>query len=508
MTVVLRRLLAAFCLLTAAATLPAAARAETAQVTFILMNDIYQMGDMLMPDGRRRGGFARLAAVVKAERAKAGHVVLAHGGDTLSPSLMSGLDRGAHIVTLTNMIRPDVFVPGNHEFDFGQAVFLKRMAEANFPLYAANLRAPDASPLPGFKDRAIVTFDGVRIGLTGAAHDDTPRMSSPGDLKFLPTVASMKSQAEALRREGADFVVAVMHADRKQGTDLIETHTVDLVLTGHNHDLFINFDGRNAMVESGYDAHYVTLIDVTIEVNRQNGQRAVAWWPQFRIVDTANVTPDPEVAAAVAGFERTLSREMDVPLGTTAVALDSRNATMRSGEAAIGNLVADAMRESTRADVAIMNGGGIRGGRLYAPGTAITRRDLLAELPFRNRLVTIEIGGRALRQAIENGLSQLPQATGRFPQVSGLAVEFDPQRPAGERILSIKVGGAPLDPARTYRLATNDFLARGGDGYASFAAAKPLIPVDDSPLLTNEVMNYLHSLGTVRTGVEWRLIAK
>ncbi|MEX2036813.1 MAG: bifunctional UDP-sugar hydrolase/5'-nucleotidase [Xanthobacteraceae bacterium] len=508
MTVVLRRLVAAFCLLAAVAALPAPARAETAQVTFILMNDIYQMGDMLMPDGRRRGGFARLAAVVKAERAKGGHVLLAHGGDTLSPSLMSGLDRGAHIVTLTNMIRPDVFVPGNHEFDFGQAVFLKRMAEANFPLYAANLRAPDASPLPGFKDRAIVTFDGVRIGLTGAAHDDTPRMSSPGDLKFLPTVASMKSQAEALRREGADFVVAVVHADRKQGADLIETHTVDLVLTGHNHDLFVDFDGRNAMVESGYDAHYVTLIDVTIEVNRQNGRRAVAWWPQFRIVDTASVTPDPEVAAAVAGFERELSRAMDVPLGTTAVELDSRNATVRAREAAIGNLVADAMRKSARADVAIMNGGGIRSGKVYPPGTAITRRDILAELPFGNRLVILDVDGRALRQAIENGLSLLPNVSGRFPQVSGLAVEFDPQRAAGNRVLSIKVGGAPLDPSKTYRVATNDFLARGGDGYAAFAAVRPLLPIDDTPLLANEVMVYLRDLGTVRTGVEGRMAAK
>src|SRR5437870_4377883 len=90
--------------------LAAPATAETAKITFILVNDIYQMSDELMADGKRRGGFARLAAVVKAERAKGGHVVLAHGGDTLSPSLMSGIDRGAHIITLTNMVPPDVFV--------------------------------------------------------------------------------------------------------------------------------------------------------------------------------------------------------------------------------------------------------------------------------------------------------------------------------------------------------------------------------------------------------------
>src|SRR5690348_7510810 len=103
----------------------------TANVTFVLFNDFYLMAEQPFPDGKSRGGFARLAAVVKAERerarAESRTVIVAHGGDTLSPSIMSGLDQGAHIVSLTNMIAPDIFVPGNHEFDFGKAVFLQRM---------------------------------------------------------------------------------------------------------------------------------------------------------------------------------------------------------------------------------------------------------------------------------------------------------------------------------------------------------------------------------------------
>src|SRR5262245_38847792 len=135
--------------------LAGAAPVATAQVTFVLVNDIYQMADQAMADGRRRGGFARLAAVVKAERAKAAaagsQVIFAHGGDTLSPSLMSGIDQGAHIITLTNLIPPDIFTPGNHEFDFGKAIFLQRMGDANFARYAANLRGADGAPLPNFK---------------------------------------------------------------------------------------------------------------------------------------------------------------------------------------------------------------------------------------------------------------------------------------------------------------------------------------------------------------------
>ena len=253
--------------------------AATAQVTFILVNDIYLIGDELMADGRRRGGFARLAAVVKAERARASaagaQAIFAHAGDTLSPSLMSGIDQGASIMTLTNMVRPDIFTPGNHEYDFGKAVFLERMAEAKFPRYAANLRAADGAPLPDFKDRSMVTVGSVRIGLTGATYEDSPRASDPGDLKFLPSVATLIAQARELRREGADFVVAVAHVTREQGDELYRSDAVDLILTGHTHDLFINYDGHAAMVESNYDAHYVTAIDVAIDVKDEDGKRSV-----------------------------------------------------------------------------------------------------------------------------------------------------------------------------------------------------------------------------------------
>jgi len=484
------------------------ARAETARITFILVNDIYLMADQMMPDGERRGGFARLAAVVKAERAQGANVIFAHAGDTLSPSLMSGLDRGARILTLTNLLAPNIFVPGNHEFDFGKATFLQRMAEAKFPLYAANLRGADGQPLPNFKDRSITSVDGVRIGLTGATYDETPRTSSPEDLTFLPTVATTKDAAETLRREGADFVVAVVHASREQDYAIFESRAVDLVLSGHDHDLFIEFDGRNAMVESSYDAHYVTAIDVVITVKEENGRRSVTWWPQFRIIDTATVTPDPEVAAVVAAYEGELGKELDAALGTTAVALDSRTATVRTREAAIGNLVADAMRASTHANAAVTNGGGIRGGQIYPPGTTLTARDVLTELPFDNRVVAIDISGADLARALENGLSQLPNPGRRFPQISGLTIEADASRPTGNRIVSIKVGDAPLDERKIYRLATNDFMARGGDGYSVFRDAKPLLSALDAPLLSNAVIAYIKALGTVRSSVDGRIVLK
>jgi 2',3'-cyclic-nucleotide 2'-phosphodiesterase (5'-nucleotidase family) len=403
------------------------------------------------------------------------------------------------------MIAPDIFVPGNHEFDFGKAVFLERMGEATFPLYAANLRNADGAPLPGFKDRALLEFDGVRIGLTGLAYEQSPRMSSPEDLRFSATVEATKAQAGALRAEGADFVCAVLHCNRGDAFKLQYERPAELLLTGHTHDLLVNHDGACALAESGYDAHYVTCVDVTITVRETGGKRPAVWWPNFRVIDTATVTPDPEVAAAVARFQEVLKEKMRDPICTTSVMLDSAAATVRTREAAIGNLITDAMRVGTRADAAVLNGGGIRAGKIYPEGAAITQGDILAELPFNNRVVVVEMNGAELRRAMENGLALLPRPSGRFPQVSGIGLRFELAREPGSRITAMQVAGLPLDERRLYRVAVLDFLARGGDDYVMFRDALRITPDNDAPLLVSLVVEYLRGLGVAQTGVEGRV---
>ena len=140
---------------------------------------------------------------------------------------------------------------------------------------------------------------------------------------------------------------------------------------------------------------------------------------------------------------------------------------MRTRETSFGDLLADALRAATGADVALTNGGGIRGDATYPAGTEITRKDILTELPFGNVTVLAEVAGTDLLAALENGVSQVEDTAGRFPQVSGLGFTYDPSRPPGARIVEVAVGGSPLNPGRTYRLATNDYLLGGGDGYAS-----------------------------------------
>ncbi len=164
----------------------------------------------------------------------------------------------------------------------------------------------------------------------------------------------------------------------------------DVILSGHNHDLHLDFDGRTALAESHQDANYVVVIDIDLAKSKSDPSGLV-WWPDFKVIDTANVAPDPEILSKIRAYQAVLSKELDIGIATLATPLDSRTQLVRSEECAIGNLVADALLQGCDADCAITNGGGIRGNRIYQPGTLWTRRDVLVELPFGNRLVTVNM---------------------------------------------------------------------------------------------------------------------
>ena len=471
--------------------------------TIVHVNDIYRMGDE-----KGWGGFPKLAAVVRAERARGGPVVFTHGGDTFSPSLMSNFDHGAHIVRLTNMIRPDVFVPGNHEFDFGKRVFFERLSEAQFPVFAANMRDAQGNVLPQIHPSTIRDLGGVRVGFVGLAFERTPEVSQPGDLKFLSTIETLRSEADALRKAGADMVVGVAHADRAVDDAIIDQRIVDVLLTGHVHDLAIRYDGVSLHVESGEEGNYVTAIDFIVKVSESGGRRSVRWTPSFRIYDTPSVTPDPEVAEVVAGYESALSRALDVDIGRTAIELDSRTAVVRTREAAIGDLIADIMAKSVGAEIALLNGGGIRANTVYPAGTMLRRRDIQTELPFGNTMVLVKLKGRAVLAALEQGLSKLPEPSGRFPQVSGLEVVIDPARPVGSRVVSASAGGKPLDPDAVYSVASIDFLLSGGDGYTMLAEGTTVIGLTDGQRLANLVMDAIAAEGGVGAVAGGRIVRR
>ena len=486
----------------AAALLALPARAEPVTLTIVHVNDL----DRLDGSGER-GGVARLAAVVKEVRAgSADRVLVTNGGDAISPSLLSSFDQGAHMIDLFNRLGFDAMVLGNHEFDFTPAVTVERIAEARFPVLSNNAVEPDGTLIDGVTEHLLLEVGRYQVGMFGLTTGTTATKSSPAPVTFRPVGKVAAEQAKKLREAGADLVIALAHTHRAEDRELMRQGAVDLLLSGDDHDMKVEVGADTIFVESGEQAEFVTVVEIAMEtVDGQRGPRLV-WQPSFRVVNTAFVAPDPELQAVVDGYLARLSRELDAEVGATVVELDSRRRAVRGRETGIGNLIADAMRAATGADAALINGGGIRGDRVYPPGTTLTRRDIRSELPFGNKTVVLEVSGADLRAALENGVSGIAEGSGRFPHVSGMAYRFDASKPAGSRIAGVTVGDAPLDLSRTYRLATDDFLGRGGDGYAMFAAAPRLVDANAGVLTVVQVIDAVAAAGEVAPRAEGRIL--
>ncbi len=465
-------------------------------ITFLHVNDFDRMegsGD--------RGGYARLATILADERAASDNVYMMHGGDSISPCLLCGFDQGAHHFDLMNQLGVDYYTLGNHEFDFGPDVAEERVAEAEFPIVSTNV-VRDGAPLPGTVATTTLDVDGFTIGFLGLTTLATIDISSPEDVEILPILPITAETAAQLREDGADLVVAIAHTGVGEDMALINQQAVDLVLSGHDHFLFTYWDGSVALVEAGEQANYVVAVDVTFTRDEDG---SVGWEPAFRIIDSAEVEPDPEMAAAVAAYEERLSEELDVEIGTTLTELDSRRSQVRSVETTMGNLIADAIRTAVDADIALYNGGGIRADRTYEPGTVLTRRDIQSELPFGNTTVKIELTGEQVVAALENGFAQVEEGAGRFPQVSGLTVTYDPAAEPGNRVVDLLIGDEPVDPDAVYTVATNNYLAGGGDAYTMFVEAPHLISAADGQFDSTQVINYIEERGEVAPEIEGRI---
>jgi 5'-nucleotidase/UDP-sugar diphosphatase len=476
------------------------AAADPVTLKIVHFNDLDRMAE-----DEGKGGVARLATVIEEIREGHPHVLVTNGGDSISPSLLSSFDHGAHMIDLFNTLDLDAMVLGNHEFDFGPEIAAERIAEAKFPMLSNNAMEPDGSLMDGVTESLLVDAGEYKVGLFGLTTASTAAKSSPGPITFADPVATAEAMAARLREAGADLVVALAHTDRREDNELIRAAPVDLVLSGDDHDVRVEYDGRMALVESGSQAEFVTVITLIMDTVEGSSGPSFVWEPAFELINTASVEPDPQLAEAVQGYEGKLSSELDIEIGATEVALDSRRTTVRAEEAAFANLIVDAIRQAVGADVALTNGGGIRADRTYEPGTVLTRRDVLSELPFGNKTILVEITGADLRAALENGVSQVEDGAGRFPHVSGLTFSYDASKPAGERVTEILIGGQPLDDGATLKLATNDFMGRGGDGYDVLIDKPRIIDANAGSLMAGQVIDYIQEAGTVAPTIEGRI---
>ena len=486
--------------------LPAAA--EPLSLTLVHVSDWDRMEGV---DGR--GGAAKIAAVVNEERARAetegGAVIVTFGGDMISPSLLSGLDKGRHMIELANAIGFDIAVLGNHEFDFGPEVLRERLAESRTVWLAGNVRYRGEAGFPGAKTVTIVEHGGYRIGFLGLVTPATAKISSPGKhVAFAPFVETGAALAAELKGAGADLVVALTHNDLAQDMKLLRASgEIDAVLGGHDHLAVAWYDGWQTVLKAGSQGAYVGVLKLRLDrVEDSRGGAGIIWTPDYELRSTEDVDGERALAAAVEKRRRSLDRSLDISVGATMTELDTRRASVRSGENAFGNLVADAMRVAVGADIALTNGGCIRGDTVYPAGSEITGKLVLTELPYGNKTVKLALSGARIREALEHGVSDVEGLSGAFPQVSGLTFSFDAGRSKGKRVVDIAIGGAPLQDDRVYTLATNDFLAKGGDRYAMFEAAERRIDEKDGSFMAAQVMELVETAGTISPTVEGRIV--
>ncbi|MGA1855899.1 5'-nucleotidase C-terminal domain-containing protein [Azospirillum sp. 11R-A] len=486
------------------AALPAWAQSGT--LTFLHVNDVYEIAPV-----KGQGGFGPLMTLLKRERAAAPDAITTVGGDFLSPSLLSGTTRGEQMIALFNAIGVDAVTFGNHEFDFGPDLLKQRMAESKFPWIGTNVRAADGSAFASTVPSWTRTIDGITVGFLGLITPDTARLSSAGpSLDFPPVLETAAATVKELRAKGASVVVALTHLTIEEDRELAsKVKGIDLILGGHDHDPISFYEGSTLILKAGHDAQYLGVVKLAVETKDADKGPATTTVPtEWRFVTTAGVAPDPEVETVVEGYTKRLDSDLAAVIGTTTTELDSRKDVVRSREASMGNLIADALRDTLKADVAITNGGGIRADALHPAGSRLTRKDIFAELPFGNVGVLVDMSGQDLISTLEHGVSKVEEKAGRFPQVSGLTMTYDPKAPAGRRVTSILVGGKPVDPQATYRVATNDYMLKGGDGYAAFPRSKVIVDASGAVLLATIVMNYVEAKKTVAPTVDGRIVAK
>lgn len=489
----------AFCLVAGA--LAQGQTDSNSRITLLQLNDVYQISPV---DRGKNSGLARVATLRKRVLAESPHTLFLLGGDTISPSVASTIFKGEQVIGTWNALGLDYAVLGNHEFDFGNDVLMQRMKESKFLWLGANVIDRDTGkPFNGMPLYVIRTFGKIKIGIFGLLTTDTATSSSPGkNIRFVDPILTARRLVPKMRAEGATIIVAVTHLAMPEDKKLAQTGLVDVILGGHEHELLQSHAGRTPIFKWGSDARVLGRIDLNI--NPRTRRVESMDWAGIPVTDA---TPDdPDAAKVIAEYEKKLSVELDKPIGRTMVELDGTNLGSRTRETNLGNLIADAFRAGTKADIAIVNGGSIRANTTFAVGP-ISKRDVVSMLPFENPIVKCEVTGAQVKAALENGVSQVAETSesGRFPQVAGLSFEYDVRKPAGSRVVSVTINGQPLDEKKVYTMASSTFLIEGGDGYSMFKTSKLLIAEESAAIDSAMLSDFISATGEVSPKVEGRI---
>ncbi len=420
------------------------------------------------------GGVVRRGGLIDRIRRETRHVLLLDSGDLMIGTAMSSVFRGEPDIAAMKLMRYDALALGNHDFDFGVAHLGALRKQAGFPFLCTNLRPKMAGVCQPF---AVKSFGPLRVGLIGLigrrSYPDLISRSAVKELEFSDPIAAAKKAARDLRKQ-VDLLVAVTHQEPEEDAALaVAAPEIQVIVGGH----ILGFDGL-MLPAAGLVLHGRVdpvaggpILVRTHQLGRTLGRLDLVFDKGLRAAQARNLPVDesaPEerkLRGLVQSYARRLDAAANQTLGRAEVDLQGDGAAVRTRETNFGDILADLARVHAGTEIALLNGGAVRGGIPLGP---VTLKRVMEVLPYDDPLVAMKLSGRQLRSAMENSVSELPRAAGRFLQVSGLSFSFDPSAPSGARVKQIAVQGAPLQDDREYSVAVYGFVAGGGDGYSVF----------------------------------------
>ncbi|WP_421905352.1 bifunctional metallophosphatase/5'-nucleotidase [Mameliella sp.] len=450
-------------------------------------------------EGKCFGGYARVATKIAElrEQLDGENLLVLDAGDQYQGSLMYTTYKGDVEIEMMNKIGFDAMAVGNHEFDDGPEGLLKLIDGVTFPVISGNLDVSQSNVLAGkVANHVVLEVGGERIAIISALATDTAETSSPGDaVIFQDEIDSLQADIDALEADGVDKIIALTHVGVRKDMEIAESVTgLDAVVGGHSHTLFSNSDdgamayptmvGNVPVVQAYAYSKYVGHLKLTFD----DAGKVVSAEGDTILLD-ASVAEDPEIVDRVAELAGPIEEMKTRVVAEAAEPIEGNRDVCRAMECSMGNLVADAMLDRVKdqgIDVAIANSGGLRAS---IDAGEVTMGEVLTVLPFQNTLSTFQITGATLVEALENGVSQIEDGAGRFPQVAGMTFTVDPSAEPGSRISDVMVGGAPVEMDKVYGAVSNNYVRNGGDGYAMFKDAENAY--DYGPDLADVTAEYL-----------------
>lgn len=512
-------------------------------ITILHFNDVYNIQPLVVSGGESQGGISRF---ITALRTNAGeHPLTLFSGDVFNPSLMSTHTRGRHMVPFLNMLRIHTAVFGNHDFDFGIDHLEYLAGSTRFPWLLSNVfDSEKGEPLANAATYRLFEWQGTRVGIIGLVEFEwlkTLATIDVEDVEYRDFVTEANKLSALLRSKEAELIIALTHMRAANDEKLArEANDIDLVLGGHDHEYYgVKRIGKTVVAKSGSDFREFsklviypgklvaefTPVDYDPDLPPTNsiiltpGDRegGTLFMPNFRrgstiewecvSVDPDLYQPNKHVDILVGRYNNELLSQMDKIIGEIAVPLETRFSLIRSEETNCGNWFCDLMRKECRAQIAVLNSGTIRSDCIFPVGP-LRLRDLTAMLPMLDPLVVVQVTGQQVLQVLENGVSMFPRLEGRFLQVSGIRLEFNPSEPPGKRIIpeSVQVLGVhdgttyePIQPLETYTLATKEYIAAGKDGFEMLTNCPITQDSEQTPNLPTMVRNAL-SLAAMANG--------